>query len=396
MTSPAPLGAIRILDFTRVLSGPYCTAMLADLGAEVIKIESAAGDDQRHMGAMHEGISANFEMINRSKRSLQLDLKSPEAREIIDALALECDVVVENFRPGVAARLGLDAARLGALNPRLVYCSISGFGQSGPLSDLPSYDVVAQAMSGFMSVTGDTDGPPMMAGDSIGDTVAAIFAAFGIATALFRRERTGLGDVIDVSMFDSLLALLPTVVAQYQVTGKAPGRAGNAHPLSAPFGAFRARDNHFILAVANTQLFEVLSRTIGRPELAADPSFKTDQARKANEPKLRAAIEGWAAGLDAEAAIAKLRAAGLPAAPIWSVAEAVDGPQAAARGLFRTIDHPNLGSFRLPEQPVAFASSSRGNGRPAPALGADGADILQDVLGWDEARITAARARGTI
>lgn len=384
-----PLDGVRILDLTRVLSGPFCTALLADIGAEVIKIESPAGDDQRHMGAMRNGRSINFELINRNKKSLCADLKSAAGQAAIADLVPHCDVVVENFRPGVAARLGLGPEALCALRPDLIHCSISGFGQAGPLAARPSYDVVAQAMSGFMSVTGEPDGPPVFAGDSIGDTVPGLYAAWAICAALFRRERTGQGERIDISMFDSLFSLLPTALSQYQLTGKAPPRTGANHPLSAPFGAYRAGDGYFVLAVANGALFRKLSAAIGAPELPDDPRFASDQARRANEPALRAVIEAWAAPLGAAEAIARLEAEGIPAAPIWDLAQAARSPQIAARQLLCRRETAALGALDLPEQPALFASYARGAQAPAPDLGADTAEILATVAGWDQARIAA-------
>lgn len=384
-----PLHGVRILDLTRVLSGPFCTALLADIGAEVIKIESPTGDDQRHMGAMKNGRSINFELINRNKKSLCVDLKSEAGQAVVTDLVPHCDVVVENFRPGVAARLGLGYERLSALRPDLIYCSISGFGQAGPLAARPSYDVVAQAMSGFMSVTGEPDGPPVFAGDSIGDTVPGLYAAWAISAALFRRERTGEGEQLDISMFDSLFSLLPTALSQYQLSGHAPLRAGANHPLSAPFGAYRAGDDYFVLAVANGALFKKLAAVIGAPDLPHDPRFATDQARRANEPALRAVIEAWAAPLTAAQAIATLDAEGIPAAPIWDLAQAASSPQIAARQLLCRCDTTALGPVDLPEQPVIFTSYARGTQNPAPRLGADTAEILATVAGWDKAKIAA-------
>jgi CoA:oxalate CoA-transferase len=252
-----PLSGVRVLDFSRVLAGPFCTAMMADIGAQIIKVEPPSGDDQRSMGAFRDGVSVSFELINRNKRSLRLDLKTREGRDIARRLAARCDVVVENFRPGVAAKLGIDYDSLRKLRP-------------DPLAGFPSYDVVAQALSGLMSITGSPDGEPMLVGDSVGDTVSGLFAAWSISSALYRRQVTGEGARLDVAMFDSLFALLPTALAQWQVTQTAPGREGNQHPLSAPFGAYAAADGNFILAIANNSLFQRFATTIGRPELAGE------------------------------------------------------------------------------------------------------------------------------
>lgn len=384
----APLDGVVVLDFSRVLAGPFCSALLADLGADVIKVEPPQGDDQRWMGAFRDGISVSFELINRSKRSIRLDLKTEEGRKIALALAGRADVVIENFRPGVAERLGIGYEALKARRPDIVYCSISGFGQAGPMAQFPSYDVVAQALSGMMSITGMPDGEPVLVGDSIGDTVSGLYCALGIALALFRRASTGGGAHIDIAMFDALFSLLPTALASWQVTGEAPGRAGNQHPLSAPFGAFAARDGLFMLAIANKALFSRFAGLIGRPELAADPRFDSDPARRNNRAALREIIEEWARDRSAAAVVALLGEAGIPASTIWNVAEAAASDHAASRKLMSEVEHPRLGRLRLPEQPLHFAGLGRGAVRRAPDLGADGADILGRLLGMgpDEVR----------
>lgn len=393
---PRPLEGVRVLDLTRVVAGPFCTAMMADLGADIMKIEPPHGDDQRHMGAMVEGASANFEFINRNKKSLRLDLKNLEALEIAKELAAKADVVVENFRPGVTKRLGIDYESLKALNPRLIYCSISGFGQKGTMAKRPSYDVIAQAMSGFMSVTGEENGAPVFAGDSIGDTVSGIFAAWAVSSALFQRERTGEGQHVDVAMFDSLLSLLPTAVTQYQVTGVPPKRTGARHPLSAPFGAYQAKDGYLIIAVANQVLFTRLCAVMGQPEIEQDERFATDSLRCANEAALRELIEDWATKLPVEEAVAKLGEAGVPASPVWNVEQAMGNEHVDERQLFTEIDHPVLGRFKLPEQPVQFGDAPRGQQQQAPALGGDAEQILTKALGWSDEKIADLKSRNII
>lgn len=393
---PRPLQGVRVLDFTRVVAGPFCTAMMADLGAQIMKIEPPTGDDQRHMGAMVDGLSANFEYINRNKQSLKLDLKQPDALEIAVNLAREADVVVENFRPGVTKRLGIDYESLKAINPKLIYCSISGFGQEGPMAKRPSYDVIAQAMSGFMSVTGEEQGPPVFAGDSIGDTVSGIYAAWGISSALFQREQTGEGQHIDIAMYDSLLSLLPTAITQYQVSGTAPKRTGARHPLSAPFGAFKARDGHLIIAVANQVLFSRLCTVMEKPEIEQDSRFETDASRCKHEAELRTIIEDWASDLSVEQAVAKLGEAGVPASPVWDVEQAVNNDHVEGRKLFTPVEHPVLGEFKLPEQPVQFDGAERGIQQQAPILGADGETLLQQVLGWSPEKLADLKSRNII
>jgi CoA:oxalate CoA-transferase len=391
-----PLSGVRVLDFSRVLAGPFSTAMMADIGAQIIKVEPPSGDDQRSMGAFRDGVSVSFELINRNKRSLRLDLKTREGRDIARRLAARCDVVVENFRPGVAAKLGIDYDSLRKLRPDLVYCSISGFGQSGPLAGFPSYDVVAQALSGLMSITGSPDGEPMLVGDSVGDTVSGLFAAWSISSALYRRQVTGEGARLDVAMFDSLFALLPTALAQWQVTQTAPGREGNQHPLSAPFGAYAAADGNFILAIANNSLFQRFATTIGRPELAGEERFSSDQLRRRNRDALRVEIEAWSRAIPAAQVVELLGGAGIPASMIWNVEEAADSSHARHRQLMTTVTHSSLGSLRLPEQPVHFSDLERGDIRPSPALGGDGAAILEELLEISADEIAALQAAEVI
>lgn len=391
-----PLAGVRVLDFSRVLAGPFCTALLADMGAEVIKIETPAGDDQRSMGAFKNGISVSFELINRNKRSLVLDLKTDQGRDTARSLAAVCDVVVENFRPGVASRLGVGYDSLKLLRPDLIYCSISGFGQTGPFASLPSYDVIAQAMSGLMSITGASDGDPMLVGDSVGDTVSGLFAAWSISTALYRRQMTGDGARLDVAMFDALFSLLPTALAQWQVTNVAPGRHGNQHPLSAPFGAYAASDGNFILAVANNALFGKLAEAISLPQLSKDERFTTDQLRRKNSDALRSLIEAWAGQRTAAEAVRLLGAVGVPASTIWNVAEAADSAYVKHRKLMTVVEHDLLGTLGLPEQPVHIAGLERGELRRAPRLGEDGPAILRELLGKQPEEIASLQAAGAI
>lgn len=383
-----PLAGIKVLDFSRVLAGPFCTAMLSDMGAEIIKVEPPTGDDQRQMGAFKNDISVNFELFNRNKRSIKLDLKNEKGREIARQLAARCDVVVENFRPGITEKLGIDYASLKQDHEDLIYCSISGFGQKGPLANFPSYDVIAQALSGLMSITGEQEREPMLVGNSVGDTVTGIYAAWGIVNGLFRRATSGQGAYIDIAMFDSLFSLLPTALAQWQVTGQKPQRTGNKHPLSAPFGAYNAADGHIIIAIANNPLFARFAETIGQPELVNDPRFASDHLRHVNGDALKEVIENWSTKRSAKEAAECLGAAGIPASVIWSVEEAAMSEHAAHRGLLTELSHDVVGSVRIPEQPAHIDGLPRGNMRTAPKLGEHGAQILRDILNTDEADIT--------
>lgn len=374
-----PLAGIRVLDLSRVLAGPYCTALLADLGAEVIKLEPPAGDDYRHVGPFRDGESALFTLNNRGKKSLVLDLKDPADLELALAIADRSDVVVENFRPGVAARLGLGAETLRARNPRLVFCSISGFGQQGPLRDLPAYDLVVQAMSGLMAATGEEGGPPLKAGESVADLIAGLFASWAIMAALVGRAATGQGTTLDVAMNDALFSMLTTSHALHLYAGRLPQRVGNRHPLSTPFGCFATRDGQVVIAVLNARQFGTLARLIGAPGAADDPRFASDEARTAHEPALRALIEGWSRGLTTSEAVAALSQAGLPAAPILDIAEAAGSEHARLRGLVAGLPHPVLGVAPTVGQPVRFDGDKPIAGRSAPALDGDRAAILRDL-----------------
>ncbi|HEX9448783.1 MAG TPA: CoA transferase [Dongiaceae bacterium] len=391
-----PLSGVRILDFTRVLSGPYCTALLADLGAEVVKVEATQGDDYRHIGPFKQGESALFQLVNRNKSSIVLDLKQPAGIALARRLAQQADVVVENFRPGVAARLGIGYGDLSADHPGLIYASISGFGQSGPKSDLPAFDLVAQAMSGMMAMTGEPDGPPTKNGDSIGDLAAGLFASWSILAALFERSRTGRGRQLDIAMIDSLVSLLPTAIAQWMFGATPPMRSGNRHPLSTPFGAYRAQDGHLVICVLNNGQFARLAACIGQPALASDPRLASDAARTTHEPVLRAAIERWLADHTVVEAVARLAAAGIPASAIEDAASVFNGDYVAKRSLLPAVEHPVLGAIRVMEQPVHFSGLSRGRQRPAPALGQDNQQILASWLGMTGDEIKATVAAGAV
>ncbi len=374
-----PLEGLKVLDMTRVLSGPYCTALLADLGAEIIKLESPAGDDYRHIGPFKDGESALFALNNRGKKSLVLDLKDPADLELAQDIATRVDVVVENFRPGVAARLGLGADTLRARNPRLIYCSISGFGQDGPFRDLPAYDLVVQAMSGLMAGTGEEGGEPLKTGESMADLIAGLFAGWSIMAALVNRDRTGQGAALDVAMYDALFSMLTTSHALHLYAGQLPARVGNRHPLSTPFGCFATRDGQVVIAVLNPRQFSALATLIGAPEAAQDPRFATDETRTAHEPALKALIEDWSRQHSTEQAIAALSGAGLPAAPIWDIAQAADNPHAIARGLVTPLPHAVLGQAPVVGQPVRFNGEKPVSATAAPQLGADRATILRDL-----------------
>lgn len=378
-----PLHGIRVLDLSRVLAGPYCTALLADLGAEIIKLEPPSGDDYRHIGPFRDGESALFTLNNRGKQSLVLDLKDPADLALAQDIAARVDVVVENFRPGVAARLGLGAEALRAANPRLVYCSISGFGQQGPFRDLPAYDLVVQAMSGLMAGTGEEGGAPLKTGESMADLIAGLFASWSIMAALVNRNATGQGATLDVAMYDALFSMLTTSHALHLYADRLPQRVGNRHPLSTPFGCFATRDGQVVIAVLSSKQFAALATLIGAPEAAQDPRFASDESRTAHEPALKALIEHWSQALTTEQAVAALAGAGLPAAPIWDIAQAAASDHAMARGLVSQLSHPVLGMAPTVGQPVRFDGEKPLAATSAPRLGGDRAAILAE-LGLEE------------
>jgi len=383
-TTPSPatlLPGVKILDFTRVLAGPYATALLADIGADVVKIEPPQGDDYRHVGPFYEdGTSALFAAINRGKRSIVADLANAEDRHAIQQLAASADVVVENFRPGVAAKLGIDYATLASANPALIYCSISGFGQGlgqpGEAARRPAYDVIVQAMSGIMSVTGAPDGPPTLVGEAIADVASGLFASWAILAALAARHTSGRGRYIDVAMLDAMLALQPVMVARACATGVAPQRVGNRHALSAPFGSFRAADGEVVLAVLNNKLFAALAQAIDQPDLTTDPRFQTDALRLQHETELRHLIEHWLQARPAKDAVAHLVAAGIPASEVRDVRQALAEAERSGRDATQNVHHPTLGHINVPQQPVHFSDAPRRIVAAAPMLGADNA-LLQ-------------------
>jgi CoA:oxalate CoA-transferase len=388
---------LRVLDLTRVMSGPFCTAMLADLGADVIKIEMPGfGEEGRHFAPHVKGESAYFALLNRGKRSMTVNLKSPEGIRLIHELAAQSDVLVENFRPGVMDRLGLGQAQMRAANPRLIYASISGFGQDGPFKDWPAFDLVIQAMSGLMSVTGERDGRATAVGESIADVATGMFAAWGIAAALYDRERTGLGRHVEVAMLDSVFAMLLTSLARRLFTERPPGRVGNRHPETYPVDSFPSKDGDIVLVGFSDEVFQRLAKAIGRPQLIDDPRFRSNRDRNIHESDLRNEIAAWAQKLSRAEALEELRAAGIPAAPVWTLDDLLASGQLEVRGMLQPGVNAVLGDVRLIPQPVQFSDSSRIAPMRTPTLGEHTEQVLRSELGLDEERIAALRASKTI
>jgi CoA:oxalate CoA-transferase len=376
-----PFSGLLVLDLTRVLAGPFCTLMLAELGARVIKVENPqGGDDSRRYEPFVEGRSAYFASLNRGKESIALDLKDAADRDVFLRLLRRADVLVENYRPGTLERLGLGYDRLREVNPRLVYAAVSGFGHTGPWSPRPAYDLIIQALSGMMSVTGQPGGPPTRAGTSIADVTGGLFTLAGIAAALYHREKTGAGTQVDVALFDGQLAILENAIARYVVTGRAPGPTGNRHPAITPFEAYATADRPLVVAAGNDTLFAHLCRALGRPDLAADPRFATNPDRTRHADELKAALEEVLRTAPADHWIAVLEAAGVPCAPVHTVADAVEHPQAQARNMIVTA-----GGLRMAGNPIKLGGfPGPPTRRPAPDLDADGDRIRAELEGPGE------------
>lgn len=395
MTSPC-LDGVRVLDLTRVLAGPFCTALLGDLGAEVIKVETPGGDDYRHVPPFDEETGGLFLLLNRGKKSISLDIRSEAGRQIVRRLASNCDVVVENFRPGVMEQMGLGYAGLSQANPRLICVSISGFGQTGPMGSLPAYDLIIQAMTGFMDVSGEPDGPPMMTGESVADLATGLFASWSVLAALLSRQRDGKGQFIDVAMYDCLFNFLPAALTQHLYGDTPPKRVGNRHQLGAPFGVFAAADGHFTIAVLNPKQFAKLARAMDRPELAEDPRFSDNSARNENHAPLKACIEAWSSTRGVAEVVAALQRHDVPCSPILSVADAAESAQAQARSLLRQTSTPDGRPISVMTQPVKFSGMPASSQLAPPVLGADGPVILADLLDMAPDGIAALVREGVL
>ena len=398
-TAGRPFSGVRILDFTQVLAGPYASYQLALLGADVIKIERRGGEDMRRTPLSREWADRNmapsFIAVNGNKKSLTLDLQKPAAREIVLQLAAKADVVMENFRAGVMDRLGLGYAALSAINPKLIYCAISGFGQTGPASNEAGYDGKLQAMSGIMAITGHEEMGPTRAGFAVCDVLSGATGAFAISSALFQRTHTGKGQFLDVSMLEASLAFLATQVADYTVAGHHQHQAGNqAISRKVTANLFRAKDSFLLLAVNDEKQYRNLMTALGRTDVFDDPRFGDWFLRKENETALRSIIESALAGTDAKTWERRLNDAGAPCASIWKVEEIIDHPQVVARDVMQTVDGPT-GPLRLVGSGFQMAHGGGRLDTLAPGVGADTDAVLAE-LGYDEAAIAALRADAII
>ena len=394
----APLTGITIVDLSRVLSGPYCTMHAADMGARVIKIEHIErGDDTRAWGPPFQGSeSAYYLSINRNKESVALDFRRPEGQAILDGLIAKADVLVENFRPGTLDAAGFGYASLSAKYPRLIYVSISGYGQNGPRRDEPGYDAVVQAEGGLMSITGMPDGPGVRLGVAIGDLASGMFAFQGLLLALLARARTGRGQWVDISLLDSVTALLTYQASRHFATGEIPGRSGNRHVTIAPYETFETSDGVLVLAVGNDSLWQRFCRASGLDALAGDERFTTNASRVTNYSALQPLIARRILTRPLDEWISALRAAGVPCGGVRTVADVLRDPQVLARDMVATVEHPALGPIRMLGLPVKLSETAGAVRTPPPRLGEHTARVLREDLKMDDSEIQALAERRVI
>jgi crotonobetainyl-CoA:carnitine CoA-transferase CaiB-like acyl-CoA transferase len=389
-----PLSGVTVIDFTRILAGPYCTMVLGDLGAEVLKIEPPQGDDSRHWGPpFAEGESAYFLAVNRNKKSLSLDLKTDDGKRLALSLIDKADILIENFRPGAMDRLGLGYEAVSKRNPRMIYASISGYGQTGPLRDKPGYDAVMQGEGGWMGLTGDPEGMPMKVGASLADIFTGMMAGQGILAALYRREKSGEGERIDVALFDSVVATLCYQAQGYLMTGETPQRLGNRHSSLTPYETFATADSHVIVGVGNDALWKKFCRAVERPDLDR-PEFETNASRVARYDDLRRRLEPLFRSRTTSEWLARLDVAGIPAGRVRSIEEVFDNPQIESRRMRLDVLHPKLGTLALTGNPIKLGASGERGHRAPPMLGEHTEEVLRERLGISAEELRALRARG--
>jgi len=393
----APLKGIRVLDLTRVLAGPYCAMLLGDMGAEVIKVEEPGkGDDTRGWPPFAGGESTYFMSVNRNKKSITLNLKAPEGRDILKKLAKKSDVLLENFRSGTMEKLGLGYGTLAKLNPKLVYCAISGFGESGPEAHRGGYDLIVQAESGVMDLTGFADGPPVKVGNSIADLVAGMSGAHGVTLALLARQRTKRGQKVEIAMLDVMAALLTYQAGMYLNAGRKPARRGNEHPSIVPYEVFKAADAYLVIGAANDSLWERCCAALERPDLAKEPRYATVASRVEHRAALAPTLNEVLGTRPAEDWLKRLEAAGVPAGRIRTVPEVCESEHLKARGMVVALPHAKAGSVKMMGVPMRLhGTPGRATSAP-PVLGGDTESVLMRVLGLRRTAVARLRAAGVV
>jgi formyl-CoA transferase len=396
MEQQGALNGIKVLDLTRVLAGPYCSAILADLGADVIKIEQPGmGDDARSFNPFVNGESSYYMNLNRNKRGITLNLK--KGKSVFLKMVKNADIVVENFRPGTMKKLGLDYEELKKVNPRIIYAAISGFGQYGPYNQRPGYDLIAQAMSGLMSVTGQEDGDPTRAGGPICDVMGGITATVGILAALQYRNTTGIGQMIDISLLDSAVASLEIINQHYLVDKRIPQRRGNAYESSAPTESFKAIDGDLVISVGNDKLWVKLVDLMEMPKLLAMPEFATNFKRVKNRAKLKEYIEQWSKKKTVDELVTAMLDVGVPAAPIYNIAQVCNDPHiAGARKMFVEFEHPKAGTVTVTNSAIRMSETDACVKMPSPTLGQHNEEIYEQIFGFDKEEIESMKNEGVI
>ena len=396
--SDGALKGLRVVDMTRVLAGPFCSMLLADMGAEVIKVEEPGkGDDARGYPPFLRGASAYFTNLNRNKRSIVLNLKREEAKEILLNLLKKSDVLLENFKPGTMDKLGFSYDRVRDVNPGIIYASISGFGQYGPYKDRPGYDIIGQAMGGLMSVSGWPDSPPTRTGTAMADIVAGLNACIGILASLRGRERTGLGERIDVSLVDSMVSAMETVIQIYLVEGRIPQRVGNRYEFIAPYNSFAAADGWVVIGVGGQEVWKRFCKVIGREDLTEDPDFSSNRSRVTNVERLDKIVTDWTSCRKVDEVVSLLMKASVPCSPILSVDQICRDPHIAeAREMIVEMDHPMEGKIKVVSCPIKFGRMKPTIRSSAPMHGEHTCEVLQEILGLSEEGYERLKACGAL
>ncbi len=394
--SSSPLSGVTVVDLTRILAGPYCTMMLGDLGADVIKIEPPRGDDSRGWGPPFvSGESAYFLAVNRNKKSVCINLKMNEGKDILRRLLQQADVLVENFRPGALERLGFGYPQIEADFPGLVYCSISGYGHTGPLSERPGYDAVMQGEAGWMHLTGEPEGEPLKVGASLADVFTGMMAGQGILAALFDRTRTGRGRKVNIALFDSVVSTLCYQAQGYLLTGREPERLGNRHPSLTPYETFETEDGHLILGVGNDGLWQRFCVAVGRPDLD-EPRFRTNAQRVENHPELESLLQDFFKTMPTRHWVEVLESAGIPVGRVRSVSEVFQNPQVEPRQMLIEAEHPAVGPMKMTGNPIKLSGSGQRTTSPPPLLGQHTEDVLSSRLKLSLEQIERLEKAGAI